>query len=200
MFYTAELLLLFLCLIIYNLLIATNYKLIKRMKKIKYITAAVLLVTGITVFSSCSKEANTQTGDNKTENNTSLNNQKDKKVKMEHLTAATFKSKVFNYETNKEWKFEGDKPAIIDFYADWCGPCKMVAPVLEELATEYDGKVDIYKVDTEVEQELAAVFGIRSIPSILFIPKDGQPQMSAGAMPKEGFVQAINEILLPSNN
>jgi len=119
---------------------------------------------------------------------------------MEHLTAETFKAKVFDYEKNKEWKFEGDKPAIIDFYADWCGPCKMVAPVLEELSNEYDGKVDIYKVDTEVEQELAAVFGIRSIPSILFIPKSGQPQMSAGAMPKEGFVQAINEILLRSNN
>ena len=170
------------------------------MKKINYIITAVLLVTGFGMFSSCSKNANTQTEEKKTENNTILNNQKDKKGKMEHLTAATFKSKVFNYETNKEWKFEGDRPAIIDFYADWCGPCKIVAPVLEELATEYDGKVDIYKVDTEVEQELASVFGIRSIPSILFIPKSGQPQMSAGAMPKEGFVQAINEILLPSNN
>lgn len=119
---------------------------------------------------------------------------------MEHLTKETFKSKVFDYEKNKEWKFEGKNPAIIDFYADWCGPCKMVAPVLEDLSNEYDGKVDIYKVDTEVEQELAAVFGIRSIPSILFVPVSGQPQMSAGAMQKEGFVQAINEILLVQKN
>jgi thioredoxin len=115
---------------------------------------------------------------------------------MVHLTAADFKQKVFNYETNKEWKFEGDKPVIIDFYADWCGPCKMVAPVLEDLSKEYDGKIQIYKVDTDKEQELASVFGIRSIPSILFIPMNGQPQMSMGAMQKEGFVKAINEILL----
>lgn len=117
-------------------------------------------------------------------------------TKMVHLTAAEFKQKVFNYETQKEWKFTGDKPVIIDFYADWCGPCKMVAPVLEELSKEYDGKVQIYKIDTEAEQELAQVFGIRSIPSILFIPMDGKPQMSMGALPKESFVKAINEILL----
>ena len=117
-------------------------------------------------------------------------------TKMVHLTAAEFKQKVFNYETEKEWKFTGDKPVIIDFYADWCGPCKMVAPVLEELSKEYDGKVQIYKIDTEAEQELAQVFGIRSIPSILFIPMEGKPQMSMGALPKESFVKAINEILL----
>ena len=114
---------------------------------------------------------------------------------MEHLTNASFKEKVFNYETNKDWKFEGDLPAIIDFYADWCGPCKMVAPVLEELAKEYDGKLNIYKVDTEAERELSGAFGVQSIPSILFIPKDGQPQMSAGALPKESFVQAIADVL-----
>ncbi len=112
----------------------------------------------------------------------------------------TTTEKIFDYDKNKDWKFEGELPAIVDFYADWCGPCKMVAPVLEELSGEYDGKINIYKVDTEAEQELAAVFGIRSIPSILFIPKNGQPQMSMGAMPKEGFVQAINEILLKSTN
>jgi len=120
-----------------------------------------------------------------------------KDTKMEHLTAAAFKEKVFNYEKEKEWKFAGDKPVIIDFYADWCGPCKMVAPILEELSKEYDGKIQIYKVDTEKEHELASVFGIQSIPSILFIPMSGKPQMSVGALPKEGFVQAINEILLP---
>jgi thioredoxin len=115
---------------------------------------------------------------------------------MEHLTKATFQEKVFNYEVNKEWKYEGDLPCVIDFYADWCGPCKMVAPILEELSKEYEGKIHIYKVDTEAEQELAAAFGIRSIPSILFCPKDGQPQMAQGALPKATMEKAINEILL----
>ena len=114
---------------------------------------------------------------------------------MEHLTKETFQKKVFNYEASKDWKFEGDKPCIIDFYADWCGPCKQVAPVLEELAKEYEGKVDIYKIDTEDQQELAAAFGIRSIPSILFCPKDDKPQMSMGALPKESFVTAIKDVL-----
>ncbi|MCD4817286.1 MAG: thioredoxin [Candidatus Cloacimonetes bacterium] len=114
---------------------------------------------------------------------------------MEHLTKTSFKEKVFNFEENKDWKFIGGKPCIIDFYADWCAPCKMVAPVLEELATDYDGKIDIYKVNTEQEQELASMFGIRSIPSILFVPQDEAPQMSAGALPKESFVQAIKEVL-----
>ena len=113
----------------------------------------------------------------------------------EHLTKDTFISKVFNYEVNKEWRFEGDKPCIIDFYADWCGPCKMVAPILEELATEYNGKINIYKVDTEKEVELASVFGIRSIPSLLFVPKDGQPQMAMGALPKEAFEKAFKDLL-----
>jgi thioredoxin len=113
----------------------------------------------------------------------------------EHLTQETFKQKVFNYEANKDWKFEGSKPAVIDFYANWCGPCKMVAPILEELSTEYDGKIDIYKVNTEEQRELAAMFGIRSIPSLLFIPKDGQPQMAMGAMPKASFKQAFKEVL-----
>jgi thioredoxin len=102
---------------------------------------------------------------------------------MEHLTKQTFLDKVFNYEQNKDWKFEGELPCLIDFYADWCQPCKMVAPILEELAEEYKGKINIYKIDTESEQELAAAFGIRSIPSLLFCPKDGQPQMAMGALP-----------------
>jgi thioredoxin len=115
---------------------------------------------------------------------------------MEHLTKETFQQKVFNYEQNKEWKYEGDLPCLIDFYADWCGPCKMVAPILEELSKEYEGKIRIYKVDTENQQELAAAFGIRSIPSLLFCPMDGQPQMAAGALPKQTMEKAINEILL----
>jgi thioredoxin len=114
---------------------------------------------------------------------------------LEHLTKETFKQKVFNYEINKEWKYEGSRPAIIDFYADWCGPCKMVAPVLEELKEEYGDKLDIYKVDTEVEREISAMFGIQSIPSLLFVPVEGQPQMAMGALPKETFKQAIGDVL-----
>ena len=113
----------------------------------------------------------------------------------EHLTKEQFLTKVFNYEKNKDWKFEGEMPCIIDFYADWCGPCKMVAPVLEELSDEYKGKVNIYKVNTEQEQELAGAFGIRSIPSMLFVPQDGQPQMSAGALPKESLENAMKDVL-----
>ena len=114
---------------------------------------------------------------------------------LEHLTKDTFKEKVFNYETNKEWKYEGQRPAIIDFYADWCGPCKMVAPILEELKTEYGDKLEIYKIDTEAERELASVFGIQSIPSLLFIPIEGQPQMAMGALPKDTFRKAISDVL-----
>ena len=113
----------------------------------------------------------------------------------ELLTKETFLQKVFNYEQNKEWKFEGDTPAIIDFYADWCGPCKVVAPILEELKNEYGEKLDIFKVNTEEQAELSSVFGIQSIPSLLFIPKEGQPQMAMGALPKETFKQAISEVL-----
>ena len=106
---------------------------------------------------------------------------------MENLTKETFIEKVFDFENAKEWKFKGDTPAIIDFYADWCGPCKTVTPILEDLASDYDGQVDIYKIDTEAQQELAGRFGIRSIPSILFIPMDGQPEMVMGALPKASF-------------
>lgn len=115
---------------------------------------------------------------------------------MEHLTKQTFLDKVFNYEQNKDWKFEGKRPCLIDFYADWCQPCKIVAPILEELSKEYEGKIDIYKVNTEQEQELSAAFGIRSIPSLLFCPEDGQPQMAMGALPKDSMKKAIDEVLL----
>ena len=113
----------------------------------------------------------------------------------ELLTKETFLKKVFNFEESKEWKFEGDKPCIIDFYADWCGPCKMIAPVLEELSEEYKGKINIYKVDTEAQQELSAAFAIRSIPSMLFCPKDEQPQMANGALPKQQLEQIIKDVL-----
>ncbi len=114
---------------------------------------------------------------------------------MENLTKENFKNKVFDFENNKEWAFAGDKPCIIDFYADWCAPCRALTPVMEELSKEYEGKVDIYKIDTEKEQELAGMFGIRSIPSILFVPKDGQPQMATGALPKETIEKAIKDVL-----
>ena len=120
----------------------------------------------------------------------------DKKIIMtENLTKNTFLEKVVNYEKNKDWVYEGKLPAIIDFYADWCGPCKMIAPVLEELSNEYAGKINIYKVDTEAEQELAAAFAIRSIPSMLFIPMSEQPQMANGALPKQELHKLIKEVL-----
>jgi thioredoxin len=113
-----------------------------------------------------------------------------------HLTTQEFKEKVFNYDKNKEWKYEGNIPCIIDFYADWCGPCKRIAPVLEQLATEYDGKIIIYKINTEKEPELAGAFGIRSIPTLLFIPVSGEPRVAQGALSKETLKKVIDDILL----
>ncbi len=112
------------------------------------------------------------------------------------MTTQDFKDKIFNYESEQEWKFKGELPVIIDFYADWCGPCKTVAPILEDLSNEYEGKVHIYKIDTDAEQEIASAFGIQSIPTFLFIPKEGNPMMQAGALPKNVFKQVIEEKLL----
>lgn len=112
------------------------------------------------------------------------------------LTSEKFKQDIFDYTTEKEWNYKGNVPAIIDFYANWCGPCKMVAPILEELSNQYDGKLNIYKVDTEIEQELSTVFRIRSIPSILFIPKESQPMMQSGALPKHMLEEIINDKLI----
>jgi thioredoxin len=118
-------------------------------------------------------------------------------MKTIHLTKQDFLTKVADFEKSPtEWKYLGDKPCIIDFYADWCGPCKMVAPILEELADEYKDKLYIYKVNTEVEQELAGAFGIRSIPSLLFVPMGEAPQMAMGALPKATFKDAIENVLL----
>ena len=114
----------------------------------------------------------------------------------EQLTKETFLEKVFDYEKNQDWKYEGELPAVIDFWAPWCGPCKMVGPVLEELSEEYKGKIKVYKVNTDDEQELGSVFGIKSIPSLLFIPKEGQPKMAVGALPKESLKEAIDKELL----
>lgn len=133
----------------------------------------------------------------KEENNKEINNKISTEMKTVQLTKADFLTKVFDYESNPtEWKYLGEKPAIIDFYADWCGPCKMIAPILDELAEEYKDDIIIYKIDTESEQELAAAFGIRSIPSLLFIPMGEQPQMVQGALPKSEFVKAIDQVLL----
>ncbi|HEY4613159.1 MAG TPA: thioredoxin [Bacteroidota bacterium] len=114
----------------------------------------------------------------------------------EHLTEQVFLQKVFDYTKNSEWKFEGERPCVIDFWAPWCGPCRVVGPVIEELSDEYAGKVDFYKVNTDEEQQLAGAFGIRSIPSLLFVPMTGQPKMSVGALPKETLKQVVEKELL----
>lgn len=125
------------------------------------------------------------------------NNKNVKTMKTIELTKADFLAKVANYEKNpSQWIYLGDKPAIVDFYAPWCGPCRMVAPILEELAAEYDGQIVIYKVNTMNEEDLAADFGIRSIPSLLFIPMNGKPQMAQGAMGKADFKRIIDSVLL----
>lgn len=110
---------------------------------------------------------------------------------MENLTLDTFKKKVFDFETNKDWKFAGDKPCIVDFYADWCGPCRMLSPVLGELAEKYAGRLDVYKVNTDEQPQLASLFAVQSIPALLFVPMAGKPQMAVGALPKESLERAI---------
>lgn len=152
--------------------------------KIGYLVLALLMV----VFSwSCQGKQDDSKNKNKIEN----------KMNTIALTKDEFLKRVVNYETNPtEWKYLGDKPCIIDFYASWCGPCKQIAPVLEELAKEYDGQIYIYKIDTEKETDLASAFGIQSIPTLLFCPKDGKPQMIQGAMPKASLKEAIEEVLI----
>jgi thioredoxin 1 len=113
----------------------------------------------------------------------------------EHLNTESFKKKIFDFAAKKEWEYSGDLPAIVDFYADWCGPCKMVAPILESISTEYEGKLLVYKVNTDEEQELSGAFGIQSIPSLLFIPAKGQLQMAMGALPKATLQTAIKDVL-----
>lgn len=155
------------------------------MKKLIFAVMALVFTT------SCSFARDNE-NDNKLETTTKT----ESKMKTIHLTKEEFLKKVFNYETSTEWKYLGDKPALIDFYASWCGPCKALAPVLEELAAEYGDEIYIYKINTEEEQELAAAFNIRSIPTLLFIPMEGQPQMAMGAMPKNSLKEAIDKVML----
>lgn len=164
------------------------------MRKIVVASLALILIAFTACGNQSKDKATEKTAENITTNET-------KKMGTIKLTKAEFLTKVANYEANpSEWKYLGDKPCIIDFYADWCGPCKTIAPILEDLAKEYDGQIYIYKVDTEKEQELAAAFGIRSIPSLLFVPMNEQPQMAQGALPKETFKKAIDEVLLKKTN
>lgn len=133
----------------------------------------------------------------KEENKTTINKEEKKMNKPVEMTAAMFREKIMDYQTNpNEWKYQGDKPAVIDFYATWCGPCKATAPVLEELAGEYTGQIDFYKVDVDQQEELAALFGVRSIPTLVFIPKEGQPQTAVGAMNKQQLQEAIQATIL----
>ena len=167
---------------------------------------SILLVVVAFFFTmvACSNQGNNNSSNTTEANTTKANNNKTgnimSTVKTINLTRADFLKKVANFEeTPDKWVYLGDKPAIIDFYADWCGPCKVIAPILEELAAEYEGQIYIYKVDTEAEQQLAGEFGIRSIPSLLFVPMDEDPQMAQGALPKDAFKQAIEEVLLKNN-
>ena len=157
------------------------------------------LVFSFTIFS-C-----TDTNGNQENNNITVQDEKtegqnksdDKKVKPEYLTYETFIKKVWDFESNpEEWNYKGEEPCVIDFYADWCKPCKMVAPIMDEMAEKYDGKVKIYKINTDKEKKLASVFRIRSIPAVLFIPKDGQPMMQTGALPRDSYVEIIDNELL----
>jgi len=153
------------------------------MKKLK----SLLIMAVALVLVSCSMSAKSEkkdTGDTKSQD------------EVIALNKAEFLSKVFNYEKKKKWAYTGDKPCVIDFYADWCGPCRQVAPIMKELAGEYKGKVIFYKINVDNEKELAATFGVQSIPMILFIPKNGTPQASLGAMPKEQIVEKITGLLL----
>lgn len=167
--------------------------------KTNFLVAAVALVF---TLASCNNAGQKTDSTNSETNNEETNVIKTKDnmttaKKTIQLSRADFLAKVANFEESPEkWVYLGDKPCIIDFYADWCGPCKMVAPILEELANEYDGEIYIYKVDTEAEQQLAAEFGIRSIPSLLFVPMGEAPQMAQGALPKDTFKQVIEEVLL----
>ncbi len=165
----------------------------------------ILSITVITflVFQSCSNgSTNAQTNANEAEQLAENITKTEVSGETIQITKADFLEKIMNYEENPEvWKFKGDKPCIVDFYADWCAPCRITSPILEELAAEYAGEINIYKVDTDDERELAAVFGIQSIPSFLFCPVEGKPMMTSGIAQSEEetkamFQKQIDEFLL----
>jgi len=114
---------------------------------------------------------------------------------IEHLTKETFEQKVTNFSNSKDWKFEGERPIIIDFYAPWCGPCKLVTPILEDLKNEYGDKIEIYKVDTDQEMELPMIFNVRGVPTIAFFPVGENYFTKVGAMPKAAFEKILKEQL-----
>ncbi|MFC2106762.1 thioredoxin [Bacteroidota bacterium] len=161
----------------------------------KKIILSVLIIAGIS-FSSCGNaEEKGKTKDSKSE--TSIASDDIQVGKVTQMDKQMFIDKVMNFEKNKDvWVYEGDKPCIIDFYADWCKPCKLIAPIMAELAEEYKDEIYIYKVNTDQQKELSSIFGIQSIPAVLFVPMEGKPQMSTGALPKETFKQAIDNFLL----
>ena len=167
----------------------------KKFGFILMITTVILIGCGSSTGGSNDATVNTVAVENGDEN-------KDKgDSKPLLLDQESFKKLVMNYEENpKQWVFEGDKPCIVDFYADWCKPCRMIAPILEELAVEYEGQINIYKVDTQKERELASVFGITSLPTVLFVPASGNPSAQKGALPKESYKQIIDEFLLKKEN
>lgn len=164
------------------------------MNKLKIIAVFFLAASII----SCGNIKGNQSDDKLTvdkENNESKNEKAD--IKPEYLTYETFKEKIWDFEANpQEFVYKGDTPCVIDFYADWCKPCRLVAPIMDKLAVDYDGKVKIYKIDTDKEKKLAGVFGIRSIPSVMFVPMEGRPSMQAGALPESEYVRIIEEVVL----
>ncbi len=168
-----------------------------------------LVISLLTVFTffSCNQKSetdsieknikNTELAQNNQETNSSKSVQD---IKPVYLTTADFKDKVWDYESNpEEWIYKGELPCIIDFYTDWCKPCKIVAPIMDDLADHYNGKVIIYKVNTDKEKELATVFQVRSIPSILFSPMEGKPAMQPGALSKEDYKSIIDDFVLKIN-
>lgn len=163
------------------------------MKKYSFLIGFALLMS----LTACSSNDNRKTADSSAAFGASEGVNPTDQGKVMHLNAEQFKELVWDYSKNADnWIFKGDLPVIIDFYADWCRPCKMVAPIMDELASEYKGKIRVYKIDTDKEKELAQVFNIRSIPAVLFVPKEGKPQMSVGALPKPTFVTAITDVLM----
>lgn len=165
-------------------------------------SAFMMTMMGAMALTACSSKSGQQQSDHSpnTVPSQSITAQKQKETKsmnVKDLTKEEFKAKLMDYEANpSEWKYKGDKPAVIDFYATWCGPCKQTAPIVEELAGEYAGKIDFYKVDVDQQEELAALFGVQSIPTLLFIPKEGQPQKTVGAMGKGQFDDIIKQVIL----